>query len=121
MPIAKRTHCPTHIGDEYTDDEEIKEIEGYASNLRETDSALQTLVEYLQQRDKETILVFYGDHQPSMSIYSYQNETKPEAKIEESHQTPVLFWSNQRDLSEECAPIRYDSHPYEQNALAGWS
>ena len=107
-----------YIGNEYTDEEEIKEIEGYASNLRETDSALQTLVEYLQQRDKETILVFYGDHQPSMSIYSYQNETKPE-KNQESHQTPVFFWSNQRDLSEECAPIDMTAIPEQTLWLAG--
>ena len=79
-------------------------LEGYASNLRETDAALQTLVEYLQQRDKETILVFYGDHQPTMSIYSYYNETQPE-KNQERHQTPVLFWNNHRDLSEACEPI----------------
>ncbi len=87
-----------YTGDQYTDPDEIKEIEGYASNLRETDAALQTLVEYLEQRDKETILVFYGDHQPRMTIYPYANEKQPEANAAR-HQTPVLFWSNQRDLS----------------------
>lgn len=107
-----------YTGSEYTTAEKIKEIEGYASNLRETDAALQTLVEYLQQRDKETILVFYGDHQPTMSIYSYYNETQPE-KNQARHQTPVLFWSNQRDLSGACAPIDMTAIPEQTLWLAG--
>ena len=53
-----------------------------------------------------------------MSIYSYQNETKPE-KNQESHQTPVFFWSNQRDLSEECAPIDMTAIPEQTLWLAG--
>ena len=108
----------SYTGDKYTDPAQIKEIEGYASNLRETDAALQSLVEYLEQRDKETILVFYGDHQPSMSIYNYYNEKQP-PKNQERHQTPVIFWSNQRDLTASCAPIDMTAIPEQTLWLAG--
>lgn len=115
---ADSEYYVSYTGDEYSDPEQIKEIEGYASNLRETDSALQMLVEYLQQRDKETIVVFYGDHQPTMSIFPYHNDTEPELN-QQRHQVPVLFWSNQRDLSEECDPIDLTAIPEQTLYLAG--
>ena len=42
------------------------ELETYTEGLRRSDEALQYLIEQLDNFDRPTLLVFFGDHLPSL-------------------------------------------------------
>ena len=45
-------------------DEELENINAYANGIADTDKALGELLDYIDQREKPTALLFFGDHQP---------------------------------------------------------
>lgn len=74
------------------------ELNHYLNGLAETDAALKKLVDFLKQRNKSTILVFYGDHQPRLEIMqnnSMQNKYDDLSK----HEVPAIIWSNKKTLA----------------------
>lgn len=86
---------------ELTDDERLA-ISTYSIGVRESRSALKTLItEYQQENAAPVIIVFYGDHLPILgqdySIY-HKAGFKTEAmssQFSELYSTPYLVWSNQ--------------------------
>lgn len=69
----------------------------YATKLYETDKALEELIEYYQDCDKDTVIVMFGDHQPKLSEWVY-DYTLPQDGSLEALQTryvvPFLIWTN---------------------------
>jgi hypothetical protein len=62
----------------------------YLSLLKRTDAALENLIAYFQEQDEPTILLFFGDHQPSDAVakaFSCSDETL-------RYQVPYLMWAN---------------------------
>lgn len=53
------------------DDEHFDYAENYLSLLRESDDALEYLIEYLKKSDEPTIVVFFGDHYPTLDTEFY--------------------------------------------------
>lgn len=84
------------------ENEESKgELETYTEGLRRSDEALQYLIEQLDNLDRPTILVFFGDHLPSLgtnkSFYKENgyitNEKTPSERLAMA-QTPLLMYAN---------------------------
>lgn len=84
------------------ENEESKgELETYTEGLRRSDEALQYLIEKLDNLDRPTLLVFFGDHLPSLgtnkSFYKENgyitNEKTPSERLAMA-QTPLLMYAN---------------------------
>ncbi|PEV09813.1 LTA synthase family protein [Bacillus cereus] len=77
------------------------ELETYTEGLRRSDEALQYLIEQLDNFDRPTLLVFFGDHLPSLgtnkSFYKENgyitNEKIPNERLAMA-QTPLLMYAN---------------------------
>ena len=73
----------------------------YLSLLKLSDAALERLITYLSQVEEETVLVFFGDHQPADSVVKdiWQiNGVDPDNLTEEQeclrYQVPFVVWAN---------------------------
>ncbi|MCU5064068.1 LTA synthase family protein [Bacillus cereus] len=84
------------------ENEESKgELETYTEGLRRSDEALQYLIEQLDNLDRPTLLVFFGDHLPSLgtnkSFYKENgyitNEKTPSERLAMA-QTSLLMYAN---------------------------
>lgn len=78
-----------------------KALPMYLSLMRETDRALEELISYFEQEDEETMIVFFGDHQPTAYVSNpilLGNGIAPESLTEEEnlkrYQVPYVIWSN---------------------------
>lgn len=73
----------------------------YFSLMRESDRALEWLIQELSARDEKTLVLFFGDHQPADEITQPLSETygtlydadTPEYQ-DSLYITPYLFWAN---------------------------
>lgn len=73
----------------------------YLSLLRESDKSLQQLVQYFEQVEDPTIIVFFGDHQPTDSVVSpiYKLNGKSVSSLSEEelrlrYQVPYVIRAN---------------------------
>ncbi len=73
----------------------------YLSLMKKSDEALRDLIEYFSEQDEDTIIVFFGDHQPTDSvtepIWRLQGKTGSELTDEEQamrYEVPFLIWAN---------------------------
>lgn len=80
---------------------ESKSLEQYLSLLKETDSAVEDLLDYFAMQEEETIVVFFGDHQPADSvaepIWNLQGKTGSELTDAENalrYEVPFFIWAN---------------------------
>ncbi|MBO5165340.1 MAG: sulfatase-like hydrolase/transferase [Lachnospiraceae bacterium] len=80
---------------------ESKSLEQYLSLLKETDSAVEDLLDYFAAQEEETIVVFFGDHQPADSvaepIWNLQGKTGSELTDAENalrYEVPFFIWAN---------------------------
>ena len=75
----------------------------YLSLIYESDKALEKLINYYKNQEKETIIVFFGDHQPLIDtdFYSevigkdYFNLSLDEQAL--TYQVPYFIWSNYKN------------------------
>lgn len=87
------------------DGEHFTYAENYLSLIRESDDALQYLINYLSESDEPTIVVFFGDHRPTLDENFYDTLLDCDfgtITLDESlslYQTPYFVWANY-DLSE---------------------
>ncbi len=89
-----------HTGYWNTDPNQIKYSDDNTQNvymqlLHESTDALKEVVEELKQKDEKYILLFFGDHQPSIG----ENGNIEERPIE-NYELPFLIWANY-DIEEE--------------------
>ena len=73
----------------------------YLSLIRKTDAALENLVSYFSKADEKTVIVFFGDHQPSDAV---ANQIEMASGVDPSdmnseqqkkrYQVPYLVWAN---------------------------
>ena len=69
-------------------EDEQTQFEYYVNQIHEMDSFIGELVNMLERRQEETVLVMYGDHLPT---FSFTNDTMKNADI---YQTEYFIWSN---------------------------
>ncbi|MCC8168580.1 MAG: LTA synthase family protein [Clostridiales bacterium] len=91
-------------GTSYTD------LNQYLSLLHESDEALEYLVSYFEDVDEPVMIVFFGDHQPSLnsSFYKMLNgkglSGLPKAELMDLYTVPFFIWTNY-DIEEESVEM----------------
>ena len=77
--------------------DELDTAENYLSLLKHTDEAFKNLIDYFSNVDEPTMIVMYGDHQPSLGnaannlFFPYSGT--PEQDIKQ-YVTPFIIWAN---------------------------
>nr|WP_318684190.1 LTA synthase family protein [uncultured Acetatifactor sp.] len=76
-------------------------LEMYLSLIKETDNAFKDLVSYFSNVEEDTMIVFFGDHQPAAYVSNpilRSNGVDPDALTEEEnllrYKVPYVIWSN---------------------------
>ena len=76
---------------------EIHELEQYGQSVLNFDQALGEFIEYLQQREKPTIVYVWGDHLPILQ--AYQKTAYLDSSMYARYTTPFVAYSNYSDIS----------------------
>ena len=66
------------------------QLDQYLSLMKVSDQEFENLVAYFEKEEEKTIIVFFGDHQPSDSVVR-----------------PILRWNQKLVMDEEDARLRY--------------
>lgn len=75
----------------------------YAQGIKEADDSLKMLMDWAKERDRETIIVLFGDHLPPLNtVYpntGFMNDVTASRKgsleqMKAQHETPLVVWSN---------------------------
>ena len=75
-------------------------LDNYLSLIYETDKAYEELINYFSKVDEPTVIVMFGDHQPSDIVTQpiYANNAVTDQKTlkgrTERYKTPYIIWSN---------------------------
>lgn len=78
-----------------------KSLTNYLSLLKRSDSAIQNLVDYFSNQEEPTIIVFFGDHQPTNSVVNpilklngkSTENLSPEDEAAR-YKVPFFIWAN---------------------------
>lgn len=85
---------------EITSQAGIESLNNYLSLVNETDRALGEFLSILKGREKPTLVLFFGDHQPSDEAAGPLMSGQDELSLSEKRrETPFLLWANY-DLDE---------------------
>jgi hypothetical protein len=74
-----------------------KELESYAQSIRESDRAIQYLIDSIQEVKRPTIVLVFGDHLPALEESTYIQGTEGLSEVERTqfqHETPLLLAAN---------------------------
>lgn len=82
-------------------DSNSKSLNNYLSLIKISDQALEYLIDYFSTVDEDTIIIFFGDHQPTNSVVSNVwklngkngNELSDEDEAKR-YKVPLIIWSN---------------------------
>lgn len=80
----------------------------YLTLLKKSDEALKDLIEYFENVEENTMIVFFGDHQPGLSSDFYKTVMGEEVNsfigAEKKHVVPFMIWTNY-DTEEETVSL----------------
>lgn len=76
----------SYVGSDVADSEAIN---NYLSLIRESDDALEWLLDYLSEQDERYVVVMFGDHQPNMTF-----STSLTAAGGSAWKVPYMIWTN---------------------------
>lgn len=78
-----------------------KALSAYLSLIKESDSAFEKLIQYFSEADEDTIIVMFGDHQPTTYVSNpvlRRNGKDPNELSQEEdllhYKVPYVIWSN---------------------------
>ena len=81
-----------------TDSHKSEQAEQYLSLVKKTDEALEGLVKYFSKVEEPTLIIMFGDHQPSVESIFYDgllgNRNWKGENIFLKYQTPFIIWAN---------------------------
>lgn len=66
----------------------------YLSLIRESDLALENLISYFSEVEENTMIVFFGDHQPSDAVVYPICEKNGKSDIRYRYEVPYVIWTN---------------------------
>ncbi|MBR3691056.1 MAG: LTA synthase family protein [Eggerthellaceae bacterium] len=72
----------------------------YAACVRHSDADLAKFIENLRMLDEKTIVLFFGDHQPSLGdipiecLYGKTSDEMSLDELEQMYEVPYLIWAN---------------------------
>ena len=96
----------TEQHENFTPDIHVEELDNFAldqylSLMKVSDMELERLVNYFEKEEEETIIVFFGDHQPNDSlankIFRLNGVNTAQLTVEEAklrYQVPYVIWAN---------------------------
>ncbi len=104
--VTVQNHAPYYVpggveevkveGDLSTEDKEM--LSRYATGVKISDNDLYELYNYIEKREKPTILCYFGDHLPGgFSMYRshpYYTNMKVGSSRKDMFATPYIIWSN---------------------------
>ncbi len=101
--LDKYENCEMEVSCQGLSDESLNILANFANGVKNADEALGRLVEYIENRERPTVLVYFGDHLPSLganyaaylesgTIGDIYDRTKEEYEFMQS--TPFLVYSN---------------------------
>ena len=90
------------VSGEKLSDIALDKVTAYVNGLHESDRCLKRLIEYLDKSERKTVLLFYGDHLPSLYEAYYDTgmiSTKDTSKwttaeMLELHKIPIFIYNN---------------------------
>ncbi|OXM15851.1 LTA synthase family protein [Paenibacillus herberti] len=68
------------------------QVETYAEGIKHTDGALSYLYQSIQDLDRPTLLVLWGDHLPGLPKFVYEDAGWTDERLR--HETPLLLLAN---------------------------
>lgn len=78
-----------------------KSLNNYLSLIKLSDSALEELISYFKEQDEDTIIVFFGDHQPANSVaepiwklQGKSGDSLTESELALRYKVPFIIWAN---------------------------
>ncbi|AWI57401.1 hypothetical protein AB395_00001747 [Sinorhizobium fredii CCBAU 45436] len=86
----------------------------YAQGIKEADDSLKMLMDWAKNRDRETIIVLFGDHLPPLNtVYTSTGYMKdvtaerkgPKDQMKAQHETPLVVWSNKTGARKDIGSI----------------
>ncbi|MBQ9361227.1 MAG: LTA synthase family protein [Lachnospiraceae bacterium] len=79
----------------------IETTERYLTLIKKSDEALKYLTEYFEKQDEPTVIVMFGDHQPSDSVVrpiwemnGKDSRNLTEEDVEKRYIVPYVIWTN---------------------------
>jgi Phosphoglycerol transferase and related proteins, alkaline phosphatase superfamily len=101
----------------------------YSHGVKESDDALALLLDWARKRERETIVVFFGDHLPALgTVYTESGympfktgarKAEPE-RMKREHETPLVIWSNRNGVRSDVGVISPALIPYHLVSEAGF-
>ena len=99
--VTMQTHMP--YSDKYSEKDYSSQSEGnkeaidsYMQDIAYSSEALKTFIKELDQVERRTLVVFWGDHLPSI----YSDEIKNQNQEQTLHQTEFLMYDNKNQLAQ---------------------
>ncbi|WP_053982978.1 LTA synthase family protein [Niameybacter massiliensis] len=89
-------------------EEETNILTNYASIVKQSDEALEYLVEYFRNVEEPTIIVVFGDHQPVLGNAYHTTGYFDDNHINNAfkqYQTPMMIWSNYQNYKQDIGYI----------------
>lgn len=83
---------------------EFPQTEQFLSLMKESDEAFHDLIDYFSGVEEDTVILLFGDHQPSLEDGFYEKVMEPETpenyleRFQKKFLTPYVLWANY-DLS----------------------
>ena len=101
----------------------------YAQGVRESDQSLKALMDWAKTRERETIIVMFGDHLPPLGAVYPQSGYMPDevatrkaspAVMKRQHETPLVIWSSRHGVQKDVGSISPALLPYHLVRLSGF-
>ena len=79
---------------------QFPQTEQFLSLMQESDKAFHELLEYFSQVEEDTVILLFGDHQPSLEDDFYEQVMEPEtpenflSRYQKRFLTPYVLWAN---------------------------
>jgi phosphoglycerol transferase MdoB-like AlkP superfamily enzyme len=110
-------------------DDDRAALATYAQGMREADDSLKMLMDWAQKRERETIIVLWGDHLPPLGkVYpntGYMPQPVATRKapldvMKREHETPLVVWSSKKGIRKDIGTISPSQLPYHLLKTAGY-
>lgn len=90
---SKNFEYTVDLGGDYASENE------YLSSVQNADAALAELIAYFEAQEEDTLIVFFGDHQPSLTSNFYSeyfglNDSSTTKEMQAKYAVPYLYWGN---------------------------
>ncbi len=101
----------------------------YTQGVREADESLKMLMDWASKRDRETIIVLWGDHLPPLgTVYPDTGYMPDQVAVRKAsldvmkreHETPLVIWSSKKGTRRDIGTVSPSLIPYNVLKTAGF-